>query len=249
MIRKPTTNHDIIPYFKYQTAESDAFLKHPKHNGSPFTLIKDMQTFVKQTGFFIFALLSFGVAGYAFMFLLQTANPNNPFQVKFAAAGWVVPMHFYAAGLALALSPLQLSRKLRTWSKSLHRTLGLVYVICVLAGGVSGLLMAIDATGGWVAKLGFASLAIYWLIATSLAFYHALKGNIHQHRRWMYRSVALTAAGITLRVFLGIGLGLLQLPFLTVYVPTAWLCWVLNALVCEIILARQRPNPRMAAQT
>lgn len=200
-----------------------------------------MHKYLRNSLFLIFAVLSFGVAGYAFMFLLQTVNLNNPFQVKFATAGWVVPMHFYAAGLALALSPLQLSRTLRNWSKSLHRTLGLLYVLCVLLGGMSGLLMAVDATGGWVAKLGFASLAIYWLIATSLAFYYALKGDIRQHRRWIYRSVALTAAGITLRVFLGIGLGVLQLPFLTVYVPTAWLCWVLNALVCEIILARQQP--------
>lgn len=198
--------------------------------------------------FSIYTLLSFGVAYYTLTFLLQEINPHNKFQLKMALAGWVTPMHFYGAGIALALTPFQLSKKLRQKSKSIHRSIGLLYVICVLIGGISGLLMGINAEGGWVAKLGFSSLAVLWLTTTLLAFNFAIKGEINKHKRWIYRSVALTAAGITLRLFLGVGLGVLHLPFLTVYVPTSWLCWTLNLLICEIILYRRQQHSLPALQ-
>ncbi len=199
-----------------------------------------MHTFIRYGLFALFTVLCFGVAYYAFNLVHQPINPFNKFQYKLATEGLVIPVHLFTGGLALALVPFQLSGKLRKRSKSAHRIIGLTYVICVLFGGISGLLMAINADGGWIAKTGFACLALLWLITTALAFYHAINGQIALHKEWIYRSVALTAAGITLRIYLGIGLGLLQLPFLTVYLPTAWLCWTLNLLVCEIIIYRQK---------
>lgn len=200
-----------------------------------------MKKSVQITIFSLYTLLSLGVAYYSFTFLLQNINPNNDFQLKFALAGWVTPLHFYCAGLALLITPFQLSQKLRIKSKSLHRTLGLLYVVCVVIGGISGLMMAFNATGGWIAKSGFASLALSWLITTVLAFKYALQGDITRHKKWIYRSVALTAGGITLRIFLGIGLGVFHLPFLTVYVPTAWLSWLLNLIICEWVFNRRQP--------
>ncbi len=203
-----------------------------------------MRTLINVLTFITFTILCFGVAYYAFTYLLEPIHPDNSFKLKLAYSGWVVPFHFYAAGLALALTPFQLSQKLRKQVKNIHRTLGLLYVICVLLGGISGLLMALGATGGWVAKSGFFCLAVLWLYTTAMAFSYAIKGDITRHKQWIYRSVALTAAGITLRLFLGIGLGVMHWPFLTVYVPTAWLCWTLNLLICEIIIYRQRLGQR-----
>ncbi len=202
-----------------------------------------MKKVIRLFNFSLYTLLSIGVAYYSFTFLLQNINPNNDFQLKFALAGWVTPFHFYCAGLALLITPFQLSKKLRSKSKSLHRTLGLLYVVCVLLGGVSGLLMAFNATGGWIAQSGFASLAILWFLTTFLAFKYAIQGDIIRHQRWIYRSVALTAGGITLRLFLGIGLGVFHLPFLTVYVPTAWLSWILNLVICEWFFNRRSHQP------
>lgn len=208
-----------------------------------------MKKAVRIATFLTYTILSIGVAYYSFSFLLQNINPNNDFQMKFALAGWVTPLHFYCAGLALFLTPFQLSKKLRQKSKSTHRTLGLLYVVCVLLGGISGMLMAFNATGGWIAKSGFFSLALLWLVTTGLAFNYALKGDITRHKRWIYRSVALTAGGITLRLFLGIGLGVFHLPFLTVYVPTAWLSWLLNLVLCEVFVnRRQKFQKQVVAQ-
>lgn len=198
-----------------------------------------MQLFIRFSWFAAFAVLCFGVAFYSLTFLLQEINPNNSFQMKFAHAGWVIPLHFYCAGLALAVCPFQLSKKLRNKSVTTHRILGMVYVTCVLLGGISGLIMAVDATGGLVAKMGFASLALLWLLFTALALKFAISGDIAKHQKWIYRSVALTTGGITLRVFLGVGLGFLELPFLTVYVPAAWLSWLLNLAICELTVNRK----------
>ena len=198
-----------------------------------------MKTAIRIINFSLYTLLSFGVTYYAFNYVFQTVNPNNDFQVKMLSSGWIPPTHFIAGGLALALTPFQLSQKFRRLSINLHRTVGMFYVLCVLVGGITGLIMALNASGGWVAKLGFFNLAVAWLVTTTLAFYCALKGDISKHRRWIYRSVAVTAAAITLRLFLGVGLGVLQLPFLTVYVPASWLCWTLNLMLCEWILHRK----------
>lgn len=199
-----------------------------------------MQTFFRTSVFGLYALMCFGVAGYAFYFLLMPSDPHNGFQQKLLAAGWEVPMHFYASGVALLLIPLQLSRHIRKRWLRFHRFTGMVYATAILCGGVAGLVMAMNATGGWVAKLGFSTLAVLWLSTTSLAIWYAIKRDISRHKVWIYRSMALTSGAITLRVFLGLGLGVFQLPFLTVYVPTSWLSWLLNLAICEFILWRQR---------
>ena len=57
----------------------------------------------------------------------------------------------------------------------------------------------------------------------------------------MIRSYALTAAAITLRVYLGIATGL-HLPFNIAYPVIAWLCWVPNFAVTELVLLLTKPR-------
>lgn len=197
--------------------------------------------FVRRLSYGVFSLLCLGVAGYSVHFLYQSFNLHNDFLVKFASSGWTVPIHFFAGGLALMLVPLQLSQRIRRRSLRVHRTLGMLYALLVLIGGLSGLVMAFSATGGPVAQTGFALLALAWLLTTSLGVVHAVRGNLAAHRRWISRSMALTAGAITLRVFLGVGLGVFHLPFLTVYVFASWMSWILNLILCEMLL-RFRPK-------
>jgi hypothetical protein len=50
--------------------------------------------------------------------------------------------------------------------------------------------------------LGILTLGAAWIVATGLAIWFILRGDAIQHRRWMIRSYALTAAAITLRIYL-----------------------------------------------
>ncbi len=198
-----------------------------------------MKISIRTFTFAIYAMLSIGVSFYAFNYILQPINPYDDFQAKMFKAGWIPPTHFFAGGLALFLTPIQLSKKLRNHSVKLHRTIGMLYVLSVVIGGLTGVQMAVNASGGLMAQWGFFNLAIIWLVSTSLAFYFAIKGNITKHRLWIYRSVAITASAISLRIFLGVGIALFKLPFFTVYVPSAWLCWIINLMICEWLLYRR----------
>lgn len=193
----------------------------------------------------VFTLGSLAIAAHAFDYLFRDFNPRNPFHSSFARAGWAVPAHFFAAGLALLLAPLQLSNPMRARWPGLHRVGGWLYVCAVAIGGVAGLLLAPRAHGGWSTGSSFLLLGLLWLGCTGLALAHAVQGRHVEHRRWMLRSVALTFAAVTLRLYLGGGIALLGLSFSSAYLAAAWLCWPVNLLLVELHL-RRRPTPGAA---
>lgn len=183
----------------------------------------------------VFMLLCVAVAGYAFAYLYGEYRSGDPFAAQFAVSGWDVPAHFFGAGLALLLVPLQLSAGLRRRMPRLHRLGGWLYVAAVAIGAGSGLSLAANAQGGVPSRLGFTTLALLWPVVTAIGIRHAIAGNTGAHRRWMCRSIALTAGAITLRLMLATGI-VLQWPFMPVYIAAAWLSWMVNLAVCELIL-------------
>lgn len=195
-----------------------------------------------------FALLCVAVAAWAFAYLYRDIHPHDSFQARYALSGLDVPLHFFGAGLALALAPLQLSGAVRRRLPALHRIGGWLYAGGILVAGLAGLSLAMNAHGGVASGSGFATLSVLWILATGIGIRHAAAGNVAAHRRWMCRSVAMTFAAVTLRLMLGLGAGVLELPFTGVYVATAWGSWLLNLAVCELWLRRgawlsRRPRP------
>ena len=57
------------------------------------------------------------------------------------------------------------------------------------------------------------------------------------HERWMVRSFALTFAAVTLRLYIPAG-QVLGLDFMAAYRAIAWLCWVPNLVVAELLIVR-----------
>ncbi len=155
--------------------------------------------------------------------------------------------HIAIAPVVLLLAPIQLFSGLRARSPQVHRWVGRCYVFLILISGIAGVDLAIKTTQGPVTAVGFLLLAIAWLGTTAIGWSHARSGRYVQHRRWMLRSVALTSAAITLRLYLGISLGALDLPFDTVYPAIAWLCWVPNWIGIELYLAREVGNRQQKA--
>lgn len=177
------------------------------------------------------------VAAYAFTYLgRKEFHPGDPFAWKFALSGIDVPMHFFGAGLALLLAPVQASAWIRRRLPALHRTCGWLSAAAILIGGLGGLSLSFHAFGSWAAGAGFLVLALLWLGATANGIRYAIRGDFARHRRWMSRSMAMTFAAVTLRLILGIGAGALKLPFEAVYVFAAWGSWSINLVVCELWL-------------
>lgn len=196
-----------------------------------------MQAWFRNILVVLFALLAIAVAGYAFAYLFAGYSAGDPFAASFAVSGTDVPVHFFIAGLALLLAPMQLSRRLREALPWLHRQAGWLYAASVLVGGLAALSLAQHAQGGLGSRLGFSVLAVGWMGATALGIRFAIARDINRHRRWMARSVALTWSAVTLRLMLGVGLAT-GLPFLPVYVTASWASWLLNLAVCEVLLRR-----------
>ena len=113
-------------------------------------------------------------------------------------------------------------------------------MVSILFGGLAGLYLALNATGGWVAQLGFALLAIGWLFTMFQALVHIKKRNIQDHQKWMLRNYVLTFAAVTLRIWLPLFTVVFGfVNFESSYAFIAWLCWVPNLIVMEWYIQRK----------
>jgi uncharacterized membrane protein len=181
-------------------------------------------------------VLSFGVAGYAaFGYgVLPLGSLVHPdMQANFLAHPIGIYTHAFAAIVALVLGPLQFSIRLRQANQPLHRWLGRIYLaVGVLVGGLAGLYMAQFAFGGPVARLGFATLAVFWLYTGLRAFLAIRRRAINEHRQWMVRNFAMTFAAVMLRIYLPVSM-VAGIDFTLAYPVIAWLCWVPNLLIAE----------------
>lgn len=187
---------------------------------------------------YLFTLLvaAYAVVMYGFMPLGFRVHPDM--KLNFIAHQIGIYTHVFASVCAVFLLPFQFSAWLRRTRPYLHRYSGRVYlVVGVALGGLSALYMSVFAFGGMLAKLGFACLALCWL-GPGLQAYRAIRhGDVSAHRRWMIRNASLTLAAVTLRVYLPLSM-IATIPFETAYPLIAWLCWVPNSLVAELIIVR-----------
>lgn len=155
--------------------------------------------------------------------------------------------HIAGAMLATIIGPFQfLPQIITNRYLKLHRWLGRTYLVGVLFGGLAGLYMAFLAYGGLPARLGFGLLAIVWLFSGFMAYRHIRRKEIQSHRQWMVRNYALTFAAVTLRLWL-IVFQVAEVEFIEAYITVAWLCWVPNLMMAEVIVNRIRPNRRSTA--
>jgi uncharacterized membrane protein len=155
-------------------------------------------------------------------------------------------LHVAGAVVALPLGPWQFVRGLRSRWPRVHRVVGRVYVVAVLATGVGGLLLAPSTYTGRLAGLAFALLGVGTLGSTAMAFVAIRRRQVERHREWMTRSYAFIFTGVTFRlgVFL---LPVLGFSFDTGYVVSAWIAWPVNLAVAEVLLRRGRRALRPAA--
>ena len=144
--------------------------------------------------------------------------------------------HISFGGLALSVGWIQFSSKLRKSNLNFHRWVGRVYVIAVLLSSIAGLYIAYFASGGLISVLGFSSLGLLWFYTDVKAYITIHNLDIQAHKRWMIRNYALTFAAVTLRIWLPLMmLPVFNLGFLHAYPIVAWLCWVPNLIIAEII--------------
>jgi uncharacterized membrane protein len=198
---------------------------------------------LKRMGWGLMALLTLALLVQGGRYL--TLNPANYFpqqQAVYVANVAAITLHIAGAMLATLIGPIQFLPKITTRRfVRFHRWLGRTYLIGVLVGGLAGLYMATLAYGGFPARLAFGMLALLWLGTGFMAYRHIRAGRIQIHRQWMIRNYSLTFAAVTLRLWL-IAFQIAGLDFVESYITVAWLCWVPNLLIAEVIVSRGRPQ-------
>lgn len=148
-------------------------------------------------------------------------------------------IHITGGMLALIIGPFQFIKKLRNKFLKVHRSLGKIYLGSIMfLAAPSGLFMAFYAEGGPLAVVGFSIMALVWLITTFMAYETIRKRNVDAHKRWMVRSFALTFAAVTLRLYVPIASAWFHIPGPLVETTSAWVSWLPNLLLAEILLLK-----------
>ena len=189
------------------------------------------------------ALLALLVAIYSGATLVVPAFRTSFLQNIFDVTPVAISLHLAGGLVAVGLGVFQINQRLRARYITVHRWLGRLYVVAVIVGGSSALLLALNSFGGLVTHFGFGLLAVAWIGSTLNAYRHIRRGDVTAHRAWMLRSYALTLAAVTLRVYLPLSAAA-GIDFEQAYQAVSWLCWVPNLMVVEwFILARTPAKP------
>ena len=146
-------------------------------------------------------------------------------------------VHITSSLFVLLSGTLQLVKGIRFHYPAIHRSLGKLYVFLVLfLSAPSGLIMGYYANGGFWSQLSFILIALFWWSTTFMAYLRIRKGDVESHRYWMYRSYALTLSAITLRIYVFVLPMVSDLHGREMYTLVAWLSWIPNLLLAEVLI-------------
>jgi hypothetical protein len=148
-------------------------------------------------------------------------------------------LHITGGGIALIIGWIQFSGRFRRKWLMLHRRIGITYILSIFLGGLAGFYLALHANGPWMNDLGFALLAIAWLGSTFIAYRKIRQQKFEEHKNWMIRSYAITFAAVMLRLWMPVLMAGFGLTEVDAYATVAWLCWVPNVFVAELIVWRK----------
>lgn len=206
----------------------------------------------KRFRWIIFVVLAIVVGLYPLFYFLEGFRTQGFLSTKPAdlrTSIWYLAVfytHVAFGGLALLTGWSQFSERLRSRYLQTHRSVGKLYVLSVLLSSVSGFALAMFATGGLISVLGFTGLATAWFFSNVKAYTSIRNRQIAQHQNWMIRNYALTFAAVTLRLWLPFSQAVLHMDFILAYQIIAWMCWVPNLIVAELIISRNRARLTIA---
>jgi hypothetical protein len=158
---------------------------------------------------------------------------------KYFKLRWFLIMHITAGGGALILGPLQFWERLRNYSWKLHRIIGILYLLAIMASSLCAVILA--STTAYAVNWAYAfSLQIWvsvWITSSFIAYYTARKKKFRLHKEWMIRSYIVTLAfvisGLLIKVPLIQRLG----SFEDISPSLFWLGWAVPLYIYQVVLS------------
>ena len=174
----------------------------------------------------------------------RAIEPNVDFllskQNVYHISSWRISfyVHVFTSILVLVAGFTQFSKEVLKNYARLHRITGWVYfAVVLLISGPAAFVMSLKANGGLPARASFVSLSIVWYTCTLMALIRVKQHRYQSHAQWMIRSYALTLSAITLRIYAYMFDALhINIHPRDVYITIAWLSWVPNLIVAEVIV-------------
>lgn len=153
---------------------------------------------------------------------------------------WSFYLHVFSSSFIIFSGLFQFNRWTINKHPRIHKTLGYIYIsLLLLISGPAGLIMSLYANGGIYAQISFVSLSLCWILFTLIAFILVLQRKYVQHGKWLLRSYALTLSAVTLRLYLMlIHYFNVDINPIDSYILVAYLSWVPNLIVAEIMIQR-----------
>jgi uncharacterized membrane protein len=174
--------------------------------------------------------------------------PEAAYDVRFVEHHWIAYLHIGPGALYLVGGCLQLSYRFRSRHYTFHRRLGRVLFGSALLSGVFALVIGILFPFGGIIHGAAAVVFGLWFIACLILAVRAIRrDDIVHHRRWMIRAFAVGVAVGTIRIWVGLFLGLGLLEFEDAFAPAFWISFSLHAAAAELWL-RRFPKPPEFAQ-
>ena len=155
---------------------------------------------------------------------------------------WITSFFIHALTSIFALIAGFTQFQKRFIKNNWHRYFGFFYIIVVLfLSAPTGLIMSFFANGGISSIAGFFILSCLWIFTTSKAYLKAKNKDYSTHAKWMFRSYALCLSAITLRAYKYAYVNWIDpdMDFLgpmDLYRVIAWMGWVPNLIVAEILI-------------
>jgi hypothetical protein len=132
-------------------------------------------------------------------------------------------LHMASSALALMLLPFVIAYR---QAPDLHRVLGRLVGIFVVAGGLTALPVAVLSHSGGMARAGFFVQGLVWLLLFAHGWIAIRSGDRTHHIRMMLAMTAVTTGAVWFRVMVGLAL-VFHLPFDAVYALAAWAGWMI----------------------
>jgi len=219
-----------------------------KHNPGLFTLGKIRFKITGPRLFGLFLLLIYGFFSYLLLLISLQYIPYNTdvaflkikqdvIDVPFYKLAFFT--HVYTAVFVLPAGVTQFSGFVRKKIPRVHKYTGWVYAIVVIClAGPAGFYMGVFANGGVSSQAAFCLLAVLWIYFTGAAIAKIVRGDVKSHREFMIRSFALTLSALTLRAWKYLLVFLFQPRPMDVYEMVAWLGWIPNLIIAELIVRK-----------
>jgi uncharacterized membrane protein len=116
---------------------------------------------------------------------------------------------------------------------TLHRTIGVAYVVCTAVGAISAIYLALHTVYGWIFGAGLTAMALAWIVTTGIATIAICRRMVSLHRQWMMRSYLITFGFVLFRFTTDIlemgnvGTMAERMAF------ASWACWTIPLLAVE----------------